>query len=81
MEKAPKARVPDLDKRKYLVPSDLTGNALCLDPPVAKHSHPPCMPESVMLREGRGGESEWEPPELEDSSVSDSVLRPHRQFP
>lgn len=30
VEKAPKARVPDLDKRKYLVPSDLTGNALCL---------------------------------------------------
>lgn len=26
VEKAPKARVPDLDKRKYLVPSDLTGN-------------------------------------------------------
>ncbi|KAG8429410.1 hypothetical protein GDO86_020259 [Hymenochirus boettgeri] len=25
VEKAPKARVPDLDKRKYLVPSDLTG--------------------------------------------------------
>uniref|UniRef100_A0A667G9V0 GABA type A receptor associated protein like 1 n=1 Tax=Lynx canadensis TaxID=61383 RepID=A0A667G9V0_LYNCA len=24
VEKAPKARVPDLDKRKYLVPSDLT---------------------------------------------------------
>jgi hypothetical protein len=30
VEKAPKARVPDLDKRKYLVPSDLTGNALSL---------------------------------------------------
>uniref|UniRef100_A0A2K5F9N1 Uncharacterized protein n=1 Tax=Aotus nancymaae TaxID=37293 RepID=A0A2K5F9N1_AOTNA len=26
--KAPKARVPDLDKRKYLVPSDLTVNPL-----------------------------------------------------
>ncbi|XP_015677216.1 gamma-aminobutyric acid receptor-associated protein-like 1 [Protobothrops mucrosquamatus] len=25
VEKAPKARVSDLDKRKYLVPSDLTG--------------------------------------------------------
>ena len=25
VEKAPKARVPDLDKSKYLVPSDLTG--------------------------------------------------------
>lgn len=30
VEKAPKARVPDLDKRKYLVPSDLTGNKVCL---------------------------------------------------
>lgn len=39
VEKAPKARVPDLDKRKYLVPSDLTGNALpSLDhPPPPKH--------------------------------------------
>lgn len=26
MEKAPKARIGDLDKKKYLVPSDLTGN-------------------------------------------------------
>lgn len=25
MEKAPKARIGDLDKKKYLVPSDLTG--------------------------------------------------------
>lgn len=32
MEKAPKARVPDLDKRKYLVPSDLTGNGLSFWP-------------------------------------------------
>lgn len=30
VEKAPKARVPDLDKRKYLVPSDLTGNEVYL---------------------------------------------------
>lgn len=30
VEKAPKARVPDLDKRKYLVPSDLTGNKVYL---------------------------------------------------
>jgi len=30
VEKAPKARVPDLDKRKYLVPSDLTGNKIYL---------------------------------------------------
>uniref|UniRef100_A0A2K6SUX8 GABA type A receptor associated protein like 1 n=1 Tax=Saimiri boliviensis boliviensis TaxID=39432 RepID=A0A2K6SUX8_SAIBB len=28
VEKAPKARVPDPDKRKYLVPSDLTVNHL-----------------------------------------------------
>lgn len=26
VEKAPKARIGDLDKKKYLVPSDLTGN-------------------------------------------------------
>ena len=25
VEKAPKARIGDLDKKKYLVPSDLTG--------------------------------------------------------
>lgn len=28
MEKAPKARIGDLDKKKYLVPSDLTGTGL-----------------------------------------------------
>lgn len=28
MEKAPKARIGDLDKKKYLVPSDLTGGIL-----------------------------------------------------
>uniref|UniRef100_A0A674HKV1 Uncharacterized protein n=1 Tax=Taeniopygia guttata TaxID=59729 RepID=A0A674HKV1_TAEGU len=27
VEKAPKARIGDLDKKKYLVPSDLTGGA------------------------------------------------------
>lgn len=26
VEKSPKARIGDLDKKKYLVPSDLTGN-------------------------------------------------------
>lgn len=30
MEKAPKARIGDLDKKKYLVPSDLTGDETCL---------------------------------------------------
>uniref|UniRef100_A0A4W5QBZ7 GABA(A) receptor-associated protein b n=1 Tax=Hucho hucho TaxID=62062 RepID=A0A4W5QBZ7_9TELE len=29
VEKAPKARIGDLDKKKYLVPSDLTGNLNC----------------------------------------------------
>lgn len=28
VEKAPKARIGDLDKKKYLVPSDLTGGNL-----------------------------------------------------
>lgn len=28
VEKAPKARIGDLDKKKYLVPSDLTGGCL-----------------------------------------------------
>ena len=28
VEKAPKARIGDLDKKKYLVPSDLTGISL-----------------------------------------------------
>lgn len=31
VEKAPKARIGDLDKKKYLVPSDLTGNLLYYD--------------------------------------------------
>lgn len=30
MEKAPKARIGDLDKKKYLVPSDLTGKHITL---------------------------------------------------
>uniref|UniRef100_A0A8C2MXL1 Gamma-aminobutyric acid receptor associated protein n=1 Tax=Cricetulus griseus TaxID=10029 RepID=A0A8C2MXL1_CRIGR len=30
VEKAPKARIGDLDKKKYLVPSDLTGGNLLL---------------------------------------------------
>uniref|UniRef100_A0A8C0K8M4 GABA type A receptor-associated protein n=1 Tax=Canis lupus dingo TaxID=286419 RepID=A0A8C0K8M4_CANLU len=32
VEKAPKARIGDLDKKKYLVPSDLTGGNLTQDP-------------------------------------------------
>lgn len=31
VEKAPKARIGDLDKKKYLVPSDLTGRNLTQD--------------------------------------------------
>jgi hypothetical protein len=31
VEKAPKARIGDLDKKKYLVPSDLTGENLSQD--------------------------------------------------
>ena len=30
MEKAPKARIGNLDKKKYLVPSDLTGKFVLL---------------------------------------------------
>uniref|UniRef100_A0A8B9YAC4 GABA type A receptor associated protein like 1 n=1 Tax=Bos mutus grunniens TaxID=30521 RepID=A0A8B9YAC4_BOSMU len=41
VEKAPKARVPDLDKRKYLVPSDLTGNALSLLTLLPQQTLPP----------------------------------------
>ncbi|RXM99502.1 Gamma-aminobutyric acid receptor-associated protein [Acipenser ruthenus] len=32
VEKAPKSRVAELDKKKYLVPSDLTGNTFPIDP-------------------------------------------------
>ena len=32
VEKAPKARIGDLDKKKYLVPSDLTGGDLTQAP-------------------------------------------------
>jgi len=28
VEKSPKAKIGDLDKKKYLVPSDLTGNII-----------------------------------------------------
>ena len=31
MEKAPKARIGDLDKKKYLVPSDLTGSLITVE--------------------------------------------------
>ena len=66
VEKAPKARVPDLDKRKYLVPSDLTGNALSLHwpflPQQSLHS-PSCVNAIVGLRRGRIEESEWDAPE------------------
>lgn len=64
MEKAPKARVPDLDKRKYLVPSDLTGNALPLIISLPQSiPSPSCMHELVRLRGSRDEESEWNSPE------------------
>lgn len=31
MERAARSRAPDLDKKKYLVPSDLTGEAVHLN--------------------------------------------------
>ena len=66
MEKAPKARVPDLDKRKYLVPSDLSGNALSLPWPFLPQQSlpsPSCVNAIVGLRRGRTEESEWDAPE------------------
>lgn len=66
VEKAPKARVPDLDKRKYLVPSDLTGNPLSLPWPFLQQQSlpsPSCVNAIVGLRRGRTEESEWDAPE------------------
>lgn len=48
MEKVQGARIPDLDRKKYLVPGDLTGErSVCLGD---KISGPICLEKSVVVR-------------------------------
>lgn len=83
VEKAPKARVPDLDKRKYLVPSDLTGNALSSPDPSFHGKAFSGLPACV---------TSWDSEEVGLKKVSGILQRvrwfktgdtflPHHQFP